>query len=342
MPAPMRTAWSCTVRAMLATEQDAAHRTRLSAECPPVTATSPALAQPAAGRLWLGFACGALSALIWGVQAVVSRQSVVDGLTAADVTILRFLGASLVLLPFALRRLKPFPVGRLGWKRALILTALIGPSYSAILVGGVHFAPALHSSVISPGLIPVCTALFAWWALGERASPARLAGLGVIVLGVALFSAEALGNTPTRAGAWIGDLLFVSIAVLWSVFGLLARRWGADAIEVTMATCLLSVPLLPILALAMPVNLAHVAWGAIALQALYQGVIVGAVALFLYTQAVAILGAGRAALFLPLVPVVTALASSTLLGERASTTEIAGMALAITGMVIALRAKSSA
>lgn len=307
-----------------------------------MTATSPTLAQPAAGRLWLGFACGALAALIWGVQAVVSRQSVADGLTAADVSILRYLAASLVLLPFALRRLKPFPVGRLGWKRALILTALIGPSYSAILVGGAHFAPALHSSVISPGLIPVCTALFAWWVLGERPIPARLAGLGVIVLGVALFSLEALGNTPARAGAWIGDLLFVSIAVLWSVFGLLARRWGADAVEVTMATCLLSVPLLPLMALAMPVNLGHIAWGPIALQALYQGVIVGAAALFLYTQAVAILGAGRAALFLPLVPVVTALSSAALLGERASATEIAGMALAITGMVIALRAKSSA
>lgn len=307
-----------------------------------MTATSPALAKPAAGRLWLGFACGALAAVIWGVQSVVSRQSVADGLSAADVTILRFLAASLVLLPFALKRLKPFPVGRLGWKRALVLTALIGPSYSAILVGGAYFAPALHSSVISPGLIPVCTALFAWLALGERPSRARTLGLGVILLGVALFSAEALADTPTREGAWIGDLLFVSIAVLWSAFGLLARRWGADAVEVTMATCLLSVPLLPLLALALPVNLGHVGWGPIALQALYQGVMVGAVALFLYTQAVAILGAGRAALFLPLVPVVTALSSSALLGEQASVTEIAGMALAMTGMVIALRARSVA
>ncbi|WP_147283629.1 DMT family transporter [Bosea caraganae] len=306
-----------------------------------MTQTSPTLARPA-GRLWLGFACGAGAALIWGVQAVVSRQSVADGLTAADVSILRFLAAGLVLLPFALRRLRPFPVGRLGWKRALILTALIGPFYSAILVGGAHFAPALHSSVISPGLIPVCTALFAWWVFGEKPGPGRLAGLGVIVLGVALFSLEALGSAPARPGAWIGDLLFVSIAVLWASFGLLARRWGADAIEVTMATCLLSVPLLPVMALLMPVNLAHVAWPAIVLQALYQGVIVGAAALFLYAQAIALLGAGRAALFLPLVPGVTALSGFLLLGERASMTEIAGMALAIAGMVIALRSRSVA
>ncbi|MGO4264186.1 EamA family transporter, partial [Lysobacter sp. TAB13] len=117
---------------------------------------------------------------------------------------------------------------------------------------------------------------------------------------------------------------------------------GADAIEVTMATCLLSVPLLPLVALVMPVHLAQVALSAIALQAIYQGLLVGAFALFLYTQAVAILGAGRAALFLPLVPVVTALSGALLLGERPSPIEIAGMALAITGMLIALRARSLA
>jgi drug/metabolite transporter (DMT)-like permease len=299
-------------------------------------------AAPASSRLAIGFACGILASVIWGVQSVVSRQSVADGLSAGDVTALRFLAASLVLLPFAIRRLKPFPVGRLGWKKALILTALIGPSYSLILVGGAHFAPALHSSVISPGLIPVATALLAVFVLGDRISPLRVIGLAVIVAGIAVFSFEAMANTPTREGAWIGDLLFVLIAVLWSVFGLLARRWGADAVEVTMATCLLSVPLLPLLALVQPVNLLQVPFSAIALQALYQGVLVGAVALFLYTESVAILGAARAALFLPLVPVVTALSGAALLGEHASPLEIAGMALAIIGMVVALKAPSSA
>lgn len=297
---------------------------------------------PASPRLAVGFACGILAALIWGVQAVVSRQSVTDGLSAGDVTILRFLAAALVLLPFAFQRLKPFPVGRLGWKKALILTAIVGPSYSLILVGGAHFAPALHSSVISPGLIPVATALLAFLLLGERASALRLAGLAVIVAGIVVFSWEAMADTPSRAGAWIGDLLFVLIALLWSVFGLLARRWGADAVEVTMATCLLSVPLLPLLALVQPVNLLAVPLSAVALQALYQGVIVGAAALFLYTQAVALLGAARAALFLPLVPVVTALSGAALLGEQASRLELAGMALAVAGMALALKAPSSA
>src|SRR5262249_19193616 len=110
------------------------------------------------GMFWKGIGLGVLCALIWGVQAVVSRRSVIDGLSAADVTILRFIVASLVLLPVALG-LRPVAIGELGWRRALVLTFLAGAPYTLILVGGAAFAPALHNAVITPGLIPVIAVL---------------------------------------------------------------------------------------------------------------------------------------------------------------------------------------
>ncbi|WP_163364926.1 EamA family transporter, partial [Escherichia coli] len=61
------------------------------------------------------------------------------------------------------------------------------------------------------------------------------------------------------------------------------------------------------------------------------------VSLFLYAKANAILGASRAALFLPLVPAVAAIASTLLLGEWPSGLEIVGMAVAMAGMTLALR-----
>src|SRR6478752_1240630 len=174
---------------------------------------------------WLGILCGLLTSVIWGVQAVVSRHAMLIDLTPADVTILRLASAAAVLLPWALRNMRPFPVGSLGWPRAWIMALLIGPLYSLILVGGAYFAPALHSSIISPGLIPVFTALLVFLVTGERAGRMRMVGLGIIVLGIGIFSRDALAVTPARPDAWIGDLLFVLIALLWSIFGLLARRW---------------------------------------------------------------------------------------------------------------------
>lgn len=290
---------------------------------------------------WLGILCGLLTAIIWGVQAVVSRHAMLIDLTPADVTILRFVSAAAVLLPWALKHMRPFPVGTLGWPRAWVVALLIGPLYSLILVGGASFAPALHSSIISPGLIPVFTALLIFLVTGERAGRMRLVGLGIIVLGIGIFSRDALAVTPSRPDAWIGDLLFVLIAFLWSVFGLLARRWGVSSLEITAASCLLSVPLLVIVALALPIHLARAPFAELLLQALYQGVLVGVVALYLYARSVAMLGAAKATLFLPLVPVATAASSALLLAETPSPTEILGMAIVISGMLVAFRSPST-
>jgi drug/metabolite transporter (DMT)-like permease len=289
---------------------------------------------------WLGVLCGLLTAMIWGVQSVVSRHAMLIDMTPADVTLLRFVSAAAVLLPWALRHMRPFPVGSLGWPRAWAMALLIGPLYSLILVAGASFAPALHSSIISPGLIPVFTALLIFLLTGERAGRMRLIGLGIIVLGIGIFSRDALAMTPSRPDAWIGDLLFVLIAFLWAIFGLLARRWNVSSLEVTAASCILAVPLLVIVALALPIHMARVPLPELLLQALYQGVLVGVVALYLYARTVAMLGAARATLFLPLVPIATATASALLLAEVPSPAEIVGMAIVVAGMLIAFRSPS--
>lgn len=288
----------------------------------------------------LGILCGLLAALIWGGQSVVSRHAMLEGMTPADVTILRFLTAAAILLPWAAWRIRPFPVGSLGWPRAWAMALLIGPLYSLILVGGAYFAPALHSSIISPGLIPVFTALFVFLVFGERPGRMRLLGLGVILAGIAIFSRDALALAPSRPDAWIGDLLFVLIALMWSWFGLLARRWQANSLEITIASCILSVPLLAVVAAALPVRLLQAEPAEIALQALYQGVLVGVVALYLYARSVAVLGAARATLFLPLVPLATAASSALFLSEQTSPSELVGMAVVVAGMLIAFRSPS--
>lgn len=290
---------------------------------------------------WLGILCGLLTAIIWGVQSVVSRHAMLIDLTPADVTILRFVSAAAVLLPWALKHMRPFPVGSLGWPRAWAMALLIGPLYSLILVAGASFAPALHSSIISPGLIPVFTALLIFLLTGERAGRMRLIGLGIIVLGIAVFSRDALAMAPSRPDAWIGDLLFVLIAFMWSIFGLLARRWGASSLEITAASCILAVPLLVLVALVLPIHMERAPFAELLLQALYQGVLVGVVALYLYARSVATLGAAKATLFLPLVPVATATASALLLAETPSPAELVGMAIVVAGMLIAFRSPST-
>lgn len=298
--------------------------------------TTPLASATVPARPWLGFAAGAGAAIIWGVQSVVSRQSAADGLTSVDVTVLRFITAAVVLLPFALMRLRPFPVGRIGWRKAVVLTLFGGAPFAAVLVGGSTFAPALHTAVVAPGLIPVITGALAWVILGERTPAGRMAGLGLILAGIAVFAGPGLFGAGT-AGAWRGDLFFVAAALMWSVFSILAKRWEADALDLTITLSMLSLALLPLMALAVPLRIGSAAFGALALQALYQGLLVGVVSVFFYASANQILGAARATLFLPLVPAVAAVSGAVLIGEWPSGAEIAGMLLVMTGMTVALR-----
>jgi drug/metabolite transporter (DMT)-like permease len=289
----------------------------------------------ARGGLWKGLGLGILCALIWGVQAVVSRRSVFDGLSAADVTILRFLVASAVLLPVALG-MRPILVGELGWRRALVLTLLAGAPYTLILVGAAAFAPALHNAVITPGLIPIMAMLLGFVVLGQRPGPMQLFGIGLILAGIPVFSWDALTGTPARAGAWRGDLLFVLSSVMWAYFGLLAGRWRVRPVAATASIAIVSLLGSPLWAMLVPMRLSSASLAAILLQAVYQGLLVGVLATFLYMRVVMLLGSVRAALFLPLVPIVTALTGAVLLGENPSTLELAGMLLVVAGMVLAL------
>ena len=290
--------------------------------------------------LWRGIGLGALCALIWGVQAVVSRRSVIDGLSAADVTILRFMVASLVLLPVAIR-MRPAIVGDLGWRRSLVLTLLAGAPYSLLLVGAAAFAPALHNAVITPGLIPVMAMLLGFLVLGQRPGAMQLGGIGLILAGIPLFSWDALTGAPAREGAWRGDLLFAFSSVMWAYFGLLAGRWRVRPVAATASIAVLSVLGSPLYAMLIPLRFLHASPAAVLLQAIYQGLFVGVLATFLYMRVVMLLGAIRAALFLPLIPVVTTLTGAIALGEIPSSHEIMGMLLVIGGMALALSSRQA-
>jgi drug/metabolite transporter (DMT)-like permease len=297
-------------------------------------------ASPASGigpRSWKGLGFGALCALIWGTQPIVSKISVADGLTAADVTVLRFLAAGLVLLPVAARA-PNFPVGPLGWGRAVTLAILAGAPFSLALVGGVAFAPAFHSAVIGPALTPLTATLLSLIRLRERPAWGELGALALTVAGLVLFSFEAFAGAPAREGAWRGDLLFALSGCMWAGFGFMANRWKASSVGAAAAISILSLMSVPLWAFFMPLHLAEASIGASLLQALFQGVLVGVAALYLYTRAVALLGPVQAALFVPLTPIVTGVVDLLWLGEQASLSETVGMAAVIAGMVLCIAA----
>jgi len=75
-----------------------------------------------------------------------------------------------------------------------------------------------------------------------------------------------------------------------------------------------------------------------AMQALVQGVLAGAGAIYLFTRAVVLLGASRAVLFPSLVPPFTLLIGYLTIGEAPSAAQLAGLVIVIVGFRLTQRA----
>ncbi len=283
------------------------------------------------GTLSAGIAFGLLTSLIWGSWPVMSRLGVEQSLNPADVAFLRFAVAGLILLPIFLRR----GVRGLGWGRGMVLAAGAGVSYVMFSVSGFTLAPAGHGGVIIPSTMLTCAAVGAWLLLGERPPLSRVAGLVIILAGVLTIGWHSLAQGGPDT--WKGDLMFMVGGMLWAVYTLGSRAWGADPWQATAIVSVFSlVVFLPYYIIFHGDSLLAVPLSELLIQGVYQGVVAGILALLFYTKAVAILGAARAAVFAAFVPAITALLAYPLLGEVPAWREMLGIAVVSLGMLLAL------
>src|SRR3989442_1115623 len=226
-------------------------------------------------------------------------------------------GGGLLSLPIVIRHR---PAGAVAVRRLVVLSIAAGAPYTLIMYAGLVVAPAAQGAVVITGVTPVVTAALAWLWFGERPWPARTAGLGLIVLGLALVGWPGI----TRGGhAWLGDALFVVAGVLFALFTVGARHWRIDPLPATAAVWVLALPYVPIYGALAGSRVLDAPRGEVVFQAIFQGLGVAIVALALYAWAIRVLGDSRAALFMPLVPVCGVLLGVAVLGEVPEAVQVA-------------------
>lgn len=281
-----------------------------------------------------GLACATV--LLWAGFMIVSRVGGTNGLTAFDTTALRIGTASLVLAPWWLPRLLRPGTRLLSVPRALVFACLAGIGYPLLAYSGFTFAPAIHGAVLISGLLPFFTTLLAYFLLGERPTPMRVAGLALIALGVMSLLRGTFAQAPAGATQILhGDLLFVAASMVWSLFGVLLKRWHVRAFEVTLAVvCIGTLIYLPAYVLFLPKRIAEVSWRLIAVQSVFQGVLVVCLAIWTYTRATQLIGATRMAVVLSSVPAIGVLLAVPILGESLTATSALGVALTTIGALI--------
>jgi drug/metabolite transporter (DMT)-like permease len=182
--------------------------------------------------------------------------------------------------------------------------------------------------------MPVFVALFAAIVLRERPTTVQHFGL-TLILGGAL--AIVVGQPDALEGQRIlGHALFVLAALLWACFTVVMQRSALDPLHAAALVAAGSLALyLPFYGMICGTRLTAVPLGGLAMQALFQGVLVTIVSLLLYGRAIAILGASGGAAFGALVPAVSALIAIPLLGEWPDKMDWIGITLISAGVYLA-------
>jgi DME family drug/metabolite transporter len=233
-------------------------------------------------------------------------------------------------------------IDRAGWLRLVVLGTLGGPVFVVAMNVAVGASGATIAAFVA-GLYAVLAALFGPAILGERLGMSAVAAFVIALCGTALLAGLGTGPaTTTGLGDGIGAGLVA--ATSFALYLVLSRRWARSlrppgavvALAVFAATAIVLAPATLLVAgdglLPAPsdpdlaVAVLAVAWLAIGPSVAAQ---------LLLMAGVRRLPARRSSAFLLLNPVTAAILAALFLGERLSSTRVAGAALVLTGMAVA-------
>ena len=302
-------------------------------DAPPVQSTRLAILVPFA-----------IVTLIWGSTWIVIKGQLGTVPPSWSVTY-RFLVAGVVMLIYALARRDSLRLDARGLGFAAVLGLLqFSLNFNFVYRAEEHITSGLVAVVFALLLIP--NALLGRLFLGQRLGRQLLVGCAVAMAGVALLfvhQARSDPNGPTESLIGIGLTLL----------GVLSAS-GANILQGTATAR--RYPMAAMLGVAMLLGAAFNAAFAFSVSGppvidlrpaylggvLYLGVVASAIAFTLYFGVLRVIGAAKAAYSSVIVPVIAMFISTLFEGYRWSLLPAAGAALAMAGLVIALRARRPA
>jgi drug/metabolite transporter (DMT)-like permease len=279
--------------------------------------------------------------LVWGSTWIVITGQLASVPASWSVSY-RFLVAGIAMLAFALWKRERLLFDARGWGFAILLgLSQFCLNFNFVYRAEIYITSGLVAVVFSLLLVP--NALFGRIFLGQKLGRQLLVGSAVAIGGVALLFVHEAHRGLAGTGALLTGIGFTLAAVL-----------SASVANVMQATnTAKAYPMIAMLAVSMLIGAAmnagfawvttgppqfdtrFVYWGGV----LYLGIVASAIAFPLYFGVLRTIGPAKAAYSGVLVPVIAMLFSTVFESYRWSTLAIAGAALAMVGLVIALRAR---
>ena len=279
-----------------------------------------------------------LTALFWAGNAIAGKAAV-GAVPPMALNFLRWLVAMLILLSISAPHIRrDWPAIRARAPFMLIMGALGFGSFNLFLYNAVHTTSALNVA-IEQSAMPMVILLIGFLVFRERIGAAQIAGILLSLLGVAVTVTRGDLAALIRLDVNRGDALMIGGVLAYSAYAAFLRlkpdlHWLSflSVLSVSaMLTCL-------------PFFLLEMAHGTVfspgiagVALILYVAIFPSILAQLFFARGVGRIGAGRAGMFINLVPLFSAVLAIGLLGERLHLFHLAGFALIMTGVWLGAR-----
>jgi drug/metabolite transporter (DMT)-like permease len=289
------------------------------------------------GRLWNApNVLQLLTTLFWAGYLNLGRYSA-NYVPPVALGTVRWIGATLIILPFALPYLRAdWPVIRKNFWMLALLSFLGIAAYNTLTYYGLQFTEAINTTILQ-STFSLMIVGFAFLLYGDRLGLWQILGMllslaGVVVI-VSRGEASALLEYRFNSGDFI--LLFaMSCYALYSA--LLKKRPPIHAMSfVALTMGWGAIMLLPFLAAEISSGYTVPLEPRAMLIIAYVVIFPSLLAHFFFMRGVGLLGPNRAAPFMYVIPVLATAIAITFLGERLYPFHIVGFALVIGGVIFA-------
>lgn len=283
---------------------------------------------PSSRNLPLGLFWATTAIVVWSASLILLRLGVTTGLTAYDLTALRFAVAAACLLPVLLR--SGFLPRGLGVRDALLMVVLFGAPYVLLLSYAMKTAPAAAAGALNPGVMAMASVLISCVLRGRSMAIAGALGVALTAVGIGIF-------VWASGGLASGHLVLLATGLMWAAYSAFV---GVRKIPALHATALIAVGsaalYLPVYAVALPSALAQAALSDLLLQAAFQGVLVTAVAVYAFSRSAELLGPVAGSSLPALIPVVTLGLEVLVMGHLPPVSNLVAACLVTAGIALVL------
>lgn len=279
--------------------------------------------------------------LFWGGNVVVSRVGP-GNIDPYALTLLRWAGALLVLLPFVAAPLRrDWPTIRRHWPLYLFYGAVGYATFNALLYVAAYFTSGVNMA-IDQVAINIFVMLLNFLLFRQRVKALQLLGVAITIVGVVLTATH--GNLTRLLSLDInfGDFLVLCACLAYAVYSISLRwrpaiAWTSFLFASFTGALIASLVLiattgggLPHLAVTIPA-ITPLGWVLVAYAVLFPSLL----SQLFYARGLELIGANRASLFINLIPLFGALGSVLILGETLQGFHLIAGALVIIGIVLA-------